>query len=112
MRKTTNTNKCIGCVITKLKLHHKFPIRCPMLRMPCALINSEIIMNKLTDESYRYYFISTYRDGIPNNDFQVIDQNMLKKIIEQEKKIVKEKGRQALDYTEYGVDGIFMPEIK
>lgn len=103
------TNKCIGCVATKLKLHHRFPIRCPVLRMPCALIKSEIIMSKLMDESYRNSFISTYRDGIPNTDFAVIDQNMLNFLLEQEKKIANEKGRQALDYTEYGVDGSFMP---
>lgn len=103
------TNKCIGCVATKLKLHHKFPIRCPVLRMPCALIKSEIVMNKLMDEGYRISFISKYRDGIPNTDFVVIDQNMLSFLLEQEKKVAKEKGRQALDYTEYGVDGNFMP---
>lgn len=102
-------NKCIGCVATKLKLHHKFPIRCPVLRMPCALIKSEIVLSKLMDEGYRLSFISTYRDGIPNNDFNVIDQNMLNYLVEQEKKITNEKGRQALDYTEYGVDGSFMP---
>lgn len=102
-------NKCIGCVATKLRLHHKFPIRCPVLRTPCVLIKSEIIMNKLMDEGYRLSFISTYRDGIPNTDFNVIDKNMLKYLVEQEKKIAKEKGRQALNYTEYGIDGSFMP---
>lgn len=102
-------NKCIGCVATKLRLHHKFPIRCPVLRTPCVLIKSEIIMNKLMDEAYRLSFISTYRDGIPNTEFNVIDKNMLKYLVEQEKKIVKEKGRQALDYTEHGIDGSFMP---
>lgn len=102
-------NKCIGCVATKLRLHHKFPIRCPVLRTPCVLIKSEIIMNKLMDEGYRLSFISTYRYGIPNTEFNVIDKNMLNYLVEQEKRIAKEKGRQALDYTEYGIDGSFMP---
>ncbi|MCQ4021722.1 hypothetical protein [Ruminococcus sp. zg-924] len=66
-------------------------------------------MNKLMDESYRLSFIRTFKDGISNTNLDVLDGNMLNYIREQEKKIIKTEGRQAIEYTEYGVDGSFMP---
>lgn len=106
-----NTAICIGCVVTKLRLHHKFPIRCPKLKMPCAMIKSEIVMDKLTRENYRNWFIRSYIDGIPNSDFDILEKKTIDCIQQKAKEIIQNQGKEAIDYTEYGVDGLFMPII-
>lgn len=106
-----NTAICIGCVVTKLRLHHKFPIRCPKLKMPCAMIKSEIVIDKLMREGYRRWFIRSYINGIPDTDFNILDKKTIDYIKQKEKEIINNKGKQAINYVEYGTDGFFMPMV-
>ncbi len=77
---------CVGCVCAKIKNHHKFPIICPKINLPCLAIRPDIMDNSEKREK----MVRNNLNGIECNDYNFLDKEYINAMKKAERKLLRE----------------------